>query len=428
MNRPNDRSSSTVAVREPLEANGSKKPERQMSRRRRFAIQAISVCLGLVMSFVVLEFGLAAFYYSNEAEIERYVFDDELGWRFRPGQYIIKPPQSLLKHTISINTLGLRHQELGTPTEGTKRIIVLGDSFTFGENVNDKALFSTQLENRLNSNSGAGTKYEVVNTGVPGYGNAQELLLLRRLTGKGVVGQVYILNLFTNDILDDLCLNYSDRSRNLVQPGFVLDAGGHLVFQYKPQNTARGGDNLTAVRRGPSSKLFSVIKANLQSAAQTKPGLTKFASMIGYKINVQRMPGIINAWYDDEVLHQGVPLMKALIGEIDANVKSVNGKLVVCLIPSPMLVYKETYNQIIRTSFPDDPQAKQFLADPTRAQRIVRQLCAELNLPYLDMLDVLAPKKDQAFYLPTDGHFNEAGHAIFAASLETLVRDNAPQK
>ena len=384
--------------------------------------------VGLFLSFVILEFGLAAFYYSNGVEIERYVFDSELGWRFKPGQYVIKPPQSLLKHTISINSLGLRHRELGPRVEGTKRIIVLGDSFTFGENVRDEALFSTQLERRLNGVPAAGgPRYEVVNAGVPGYGNAQELLLLRRLIAAHVVGDVYILNLFTNDILDDLCLNYGDRTRNAVQPGFVLE-NGRLVFKYWPQNVSRDQGNLVQVRRGLNLKLVSVIKNNLQSIAQTKPGLMKFVGSLGFKVGVQRMPGIINAWYDDDVLESGVPLMKALIGEINTTVRSVNGTLIVTLIPSPMPVYKETYDQIIKASFPNDPQAKKFLDDPTRAQRIVAQMCKELNLPYLDMLPILQAKRSRSFYLPADGHFNEAGHTLFAASLEKFVRENIPRQ
>jgi len=140
------------------------------------------------------------------------------------------------------------------------------------------------------------------------------------------------------------------------------------------------------------------------------------------------MPGIINAWYDDDVLRSGVPLMKALIGEINSTVKSVNGTLIVSFIPSPMLVYRETYDQIIKAGFPDDPEAIQFLNDPTRAERIVRQICEELNLPLLDMLPILRARRTHSYYLPADGHFNQAGHALFAASLETAVRENIAGK
>ena len=154
MNQPTDKPGATV---EAVPVNRPDPPKREMSRLRRFVLGIVSMLLGLLLSFVILEFGLSAFYYSNTEEIERYTFDSELGWRFKPGSYVIKPPQSLFKYTISINSLGMRNAELGPRTEGTKRIIVLGDSFTFGENVRDDALFSTRLQRGLNNSAPAGS-------------------------------------------------------------------------------------------------------------------------------------------------------------------------------------------------------------------------------------------------------------------------------
>ena len=144
-------------------------------------------------------------------------------------------PEALSTYTVFINRMGIRHAELAPESRpGTRRVIVLGDSFTFGQAVDDEALFSTQLERRLDQ-SQPGVKHEVINAGVPGYGTAQELLLLRRLATAGVVGNVYLLNLFTNDILDNLRLDYGTRSRNPVQPGFELGPAGDLIFMHKPQ-------------------------------------------------------------------------------------------------------------------------------------------------------------------------------------------------
>lgn len=50
------------------------------------------------------------------------------------------------------------------------RIIALGDSFTFGQYVNEDDIYVTQLENSLNTAScSAGKKFEIINLGVPGY-------------------------------------------------------------------------------------------------------------------------------------------------------------------------------------------------------------------------------------------------------------------
>ena len=389
------------------------------SRLRRFLVAATAIGLSILVSFGILEFGLARFYYSNIDVLRQDEFDAELGWRLKPGQYRVKAPEAFSTYTVSINRFGIRNAEL-TPSRpvGTRRIVVLGDSFTFGQGVDDETLFTTQLERRLNGRNGG--RYEVINAGVPGYGTAQELILMRRLANAGIVGEIYLLNLFTNDVLDNLRLDYASRSENPIQPGFELTPDGQLAFAHKPKAELREGTNFVSVRRRPASKLLSVVKVRLQSLAQTKPGLVRLARTLGFDITIPRIPGIISAWYDEDVLRKGVPLTKALLAELDGAVKSRQGVLLVSLIPSPMQVYSDSYGEVLRASFPDDPMAKRFLEDPTRAQRIIRGLCAELGIPFLDMYDVMVAK-NQSFYIPIDGHFNDAGHTVFAESLEKFV-------
>jgi lysophospholipase L1-like esterase len=390
------------------------------SRLRRFLVAAAAITLSVLVSFAILEFGLARFYYSNIDELRQDEFDTELGWRLKPGTYTVKAPEAFSTYTVSINRFGIRNAEL-TPSHplGTRRIVVLGDSFTFGQGVDDETLFTTQLERRLNR--GGGGKYEVINAGVPGYGTTQELMLMRRLANAGIVGDIYVVNLFTNDILDNLRLDYATRSENPVQPGFELGPDGTLAFTHKPKRELREGTNLVGPRRQPASKLLSVVKVRLQSLAQTKPGLVRLARRLGFDITIPRIPGIISAWYDDDVLGKGVPLTKALLAELKGAVKSRQGVLLVTLIPSPMQVHSDSYGEVLRASFPDDPMAKRFLEDPTRAQRIIRGMCAELGIPLLDMYGVLVAKKNQSFYIPIDGHFNQAGHSVFAERLEEFV-------
>ena len=88
-----------------------------------------------------------------------------------------------------------------------------------------------QLEDLLREQ---GEAYEVVNAGVPGYGNSQELLLMKSLADDGVVGDIYLLMLFTNDILDNLRLGYGDVQEELVRPGFSLNQSGKAELKHLP--------------------------------------------------------------------------------------------------------------------------------------------------------------------------------------------------
>ena len=61
-------------------------------------------------------------------------------------------------------------------TNGIKRIVLLGDSFAMGYGVNLEDTFSSQMQKFLEE---SGINAEIVNLGVPVFGNAEELILLK---------------------------------------------------------------------------------------------------------------------------------------------------------------------------------------------------------------------------------------------------------
>jgi hypothetical protein len=75
---------------------------------------------------------------------------------------------------VNTNSKGLRGttEYPYTPTPGKERILVLGDSFTFGTDVSDDETYSHYLEAAL-------PNIEVLNLGVQGYGQDQMLLYLK---------------------------------------------------------------------------------------------------------------------------------------------------------------------------------------------------------------------------------------------------------
>lgn len=72
------------------------------------------------------------------------------------------------------NSYGLRDREYDLQKPGVKRILLLGDSFTFGYGLNAEDTFDEVLERMLNE---SGTnEYQVLNAGVGGWGTIQEVL------------------------------------------------------------------------------------------------------------------------------------------------------------------------------------------------------------------------------------------------------------
>ncbi|MCP5348417.1 MAG: GDSL-type esterase/lipase family protein [Gammaproteobacteria bacterium] len=106
--------------------------------------------------------------------------------------------------------------------EGVVRIVSLGDSHTQGYEVHQDYTFSAVLEKYL---ARQGIEAEVINTGVSGFSNAEELLLLQHEMVKYQPDFV-LLGFYLNDYQD-----------NLSSAFFELDANNELVATGKLEHT-----------------------------------------------------------------------------------------------------------------------------------------------------------------------------------------------
>lgn len=102
---------------------------------------------------------------------------------------------------VAISSQGLRDREfeVGHPA-GVWRILVLGDSVTFGAGVLAEESYPKVLERELNQR-GDGWRYEVINTGVIGYNTIQERARLEQV-GLQFQPDVVLLMFVVNDLLD----------------------------------------------------------------------------------------------------------------------------------------------------------------------------------------------------------------------------------
>ena len=103
--------------------------------------------------------------------------------------------------TIETNSFGIRDREFQVPKpNNTVRIIILGDSFTFGLGVELNETYAKILEDKLNKLETEKT-YEVLNFGVPGYNTTQEIEFFK-LYGIQFEPDIIILA-YTGDDLQD---------------------------------------------------------------------------------------------------------------------------------------------------------------------------------------------------------------------------------
>jgi lysophospholipase L1-like esterase len=91
----------------------------------------------------------------------------------------------------SINSLGFRDKEIPPKTGERYRIAVVGDSFAWGQGIEERERFSNLLGQYL------GASYEVLNFGIPGNNLPEHLAVLERALG--VAPDFVLLQLYVND-------------------------------------------------------------------------------------------------------------------------------------------------------------------------------------------------------------------------------------
>ena len=117
---------------------------------------------------------------------------------------------------------------------GTRRIVLVGDSFSEALQVNLEETFFRRLEKKLNQR---GTdKWEVINLGVGDFGTTQEWVAMTQLGLKYspdvVICQIFPLNDICNNTIElcDLCKSYNDHYR----PYFVMSNGELRLTSAQP--------------------------------------------------------------------------------------------------------------------------------------------------------------------------------------------------
>ncbi len=195
--------------------------------------RVLAILIGLAVSGLAVEGG-ARLAFAPPEYINGMPLDPELGFRC-PANREQRWVDEEGVHTFKLNSLGFRGKELPAPDEeapaGTLRCLFLGDSFMMGHGVPEEELMPGSTESAL---AGLGVPAECYNAGVRGYGQYQELLLLRR-HGADVRPDVVVLQMFTGNDFVDNTLELTGHTRfqgNYVRPFLVPDEAGRYSERY----------------------------------------------------------------------------------------------------------------------------------------------------------------------------------------------------
>jgi len=326
--------------------------------------------------------------------------DPELGWTLKPDVAGLEGSEPW-EASLATNADGFRdapHAEAKAP--GAYRVAVLGDSFVFGSGVPQESILTRRLAARL------GNGFEIVNLGVPGYGTDQELLTLRRW-GRKLSPDLVLVGFFWNDVME----NASREIYGMAKPRFTLEDGRLLLHPPAGASAPSAFARLDTALLG-TSHLWSLVRNGLSGAGRTLREDSE-ERPVSIDLSLKRPP----ARREPEFA-----LTFALLGELGKEAAALGAPLVVFSVPPRFLVDDAVAARLLRIyGLPPDALEEDGF-------RRVREACANLGLPFVDLLPGFRREalSGARLFLPTGIHWSAAGDEAAARILEPAVRGDVP--
>ena len=269
-----------------------------------------------------------------------------------------------------ISEQGFRDPMLHPPdvAGGTTRILLIGDSYTYGHGVQYEDSWVARVRERFRQD---GKAVDIINAGVPGYSTTQEVLYLKRLL--------------------------PEYRPDIVVIGFVA----HDLFTNRPidESGAVAGIADAAVRSVGSDK-----KSSLHSVLLIKRLLASndmlYAQAYARTGRRDWYTAPPSPWLADQI-----EITKGLLAEAADLTERQGAKLVVLSIPQLFQVLVEArgmaFDQV------DVRHIDRTFADFAESERFAW-------VPSLTELAEHYRTRGEKLYFRLDGHFDEAGNAVFA--------------
>lgn len=356
-----------------------------MKRKYRDLLQNILLLfVTLTIFFAVFEIVMRVIY-PDETDRQFIEYDSLLGWKNKANtEGIHKISEST--SSVKINSKELRDEEYEyTKDSGTFRILVFGDSFTWGYGVEAEEIYTEVLEDKL------GDDFEVINMGVPGYGADQEYLLLKREGIKYAPDLV----IFGFDVFTDACDVYNPvRYRYYSKPKFDLLDGKLVLTNVPVPISPKFYQKINRIFSGLRSYIF--IRDRILSVTFIRQ---KLAETLQYS-NHSKCDDSVR---ESEDIRN---LVSKLISEADGFMKSNNGELAVVIMPSRWQIYEGA------STFQND---------------FLREFGQEQNIKTIDLLTGFKESAERGadLYYKKDAHWNKEGHELAAELIyEGLINEN----
>jgi lysophospholipase L1-like esterase len=312
-----------------------------------------------------------------------------VGYTFIPGvKARVSLPNEEAAYLVRANSQGFRcdHEFITQKSEGKRRALLFGDSFTAGDGVSNGKRYGDLLEQLI-------PNLEVYNFGLPGTGTDQQYLAYQEFAA-GVEHDLLILAVTVENI---------GRVASRFRP--YVDERGETVVYAKPYYVLESGrlalKNVPVAKEPVPKSVLGEEESKHTDWGLPFAGLRKVARQLGLRDLAQKVT------HFQPVPDYRTPdnpkwlVMRAILEEwITAS------RAPVILMPVPLFPFVEG------TSDPAHYQA--------RFRELAEATACTLHDPLPDF-QKYSPEERRAFRFDRDVHLTPAGHAALAASLAPVL-------
>ena len=321
---------------------------------------------------------------------EMYQRDSILSYRLTPSHTGVFSNRVEYRTTVRTDERGLRIPAGAAGARAdARRVLMLGDSFVFGQGVDAEDALPLQIEQAL---AQRGDSVSVLNGGVVGYSTVQELAWFERIGGS-LKPDVVIVGFFLGNDLQD---NRTSSLERFVRG--VITAPPSRWYSPATEWAYRHSELYDLVRKVPET--WADRRRNGPNAVVT-----------GY--SRKYLPP------DDSVYRQEIAITASALGGLADHARGVGARLFVVLIPEAIQVERARQGKLLRIA----TDSVHF--DFDHPNHDVARRLDSIGVGWLDLTPTLraAAARGAALYYPIDGHWTRAGNTLAAQTIaDALVR------
>ena len=327
-----------------------------------------------------------------------------MGWGERPSLepherygYRLKPNKSTrlrwlsYDYTVEANALGFPGPLYDEKKpDAVLRIMVTGDAFESAEGVDTVDAWPRLLEKKLNTEYGI--EAQVLNFSITGWGPNQYASVISDYAPK-FRPDIIIVGFFVNEFFDIKITNE--------------DFQDSIGFQKSSQSSPESYMKLAHLRAWIKINIIDYLKERIRNKPNPAGyffGCFKTLERKGY-----------------ESMVANAALVEECLKTIVKTAQAIDARPLVVLVPSAgqvcgpdtMRYYPKCLDLSVSERF-----------DLNQPQRLAKNMCEKLNLPYTDLRDPLRKVAKMVPYQPKNMHWTEVGHDVVARHVAQYLYNN----